>query len=279
MSIGVDIIMSQLSPTFTDRTAQLKIPSVNVTGIPISALLFRDQIEAITVWAKRGVSKFVCVANVHMLMEAHWDYDFRAVLESADLVTPDGMPLVWLMRFLGCHNQDRVAGLDIFLAVCDRAQAEGHKIFFIGSTDDVLLTMRHRLAEDFPTLQVAGMISPPFHSMTEQEDKELVEAVNTSDASIVFVALGCPKQERWMKEHHGRINAVMIGVGAVFSLYAGFQKRAPFWVRKVGMEWLYRLVQEPRRLWKRYGTTIPPFIWLAMKQVAHVNFSKFSRHV
>lgn len=251
-----------------------RIPTVNVVDTPVSALLFESQIDMILGWARHRISKFVCVANVHMLMEAHWNQEFQAVLKRADLVTPDGMPLVWLMRLLGCQQQDRVAGLDLFLSVCERAQESGTRIFFIGSTEEVLANMRDRLTKEFPRLQIAGMISPPFRELTATEDQELVNTVNASGAQVVFVALGCPKQEHWMKQHHGRINAVMVGVGAVFSLYAGFQKRAPLWVREAGLEWLYRLVQEPKRLWKRYGTTIPPFLWLAAQQVVFNTYKR-----
>lgn len=259
--------------------SESQIPTVNVVNTPVSALLFEGQIDTIFGWAKRRISKFVCVANVHMLMEAHWNQEFRKVLENADLVTPDGMPLVWLMRLLGCQGQDRVAGLDIFLSVCQRAQECGHKIYFLGSTDDVLVRMGEKLAKDFPKLHIAGMMSPPFRELTAAEDAALVDAVNSSGAEIVFVALGCPKQERWMQQHHGHINAVMLGVGAVFSLYAGCQKRAPLWVREAGLEWLYRLLQEPKRLWKRYGTTIPPFLWLASQQVMAMAFNKVFRQL
>lgn len=248
--------------------------SVNVVSSPISALPFDRQIDVMVDWAKQKVSKFVCVANVHMLMEAHWNKDFQAVLEKADLVTPDGMPLVWLLRVFGFKDQDRVAGLDILLALCKRAELEGQSVLFVGSTEETLSRIRCRLLSDFPNLKLAGMIAPPFRDLTFDEDKHLVHNINRSGATIVFVAFGCPKQESWMAQHRDRIDAVMVGLGAAFPLYAGNHQRAPLWVREHGLEWIYRLIQEPGRLWKRYITTIPPFLWLASKQIIQLFINK-----
>ena len=253
---------------------------VNIVSSPVSALPFDRQIDMMINWAKQNVSRFVCVANVHMLMEAHWHSDFRGVLEKADLVTPDGMPLVWLLRILGFKNQDRVAGLDILLALCKRAEQEGEKVLFVGSTHAILHRIRCRLRKDFPKLKLVGTISPPFGDLSPKDDECLAEEINQSGVTIVFVAFGCPKQERWMAQHRDRINAVMVGLGAAFSVYAGFQHRAPRWIRDCGFEWLYRLIQEPGRLWKRYGTTIPPFLWLVTKQLTQFFFAQYvSREV
>ncbi|MEO0455874.1 MAG: WecB/TagA/CpsF family glycosyltransferase [Cyanobacteria bacterium P01_A01_bin.114] len=243
------------------------ISKVNVVSSPVTALVFEQQIEVMLDWAKQRLSKVVCVANVHMLMEAHWHHDLKSVLETADIVTPDGMPLVWMMRLLGARAQDRVAGLDIFHAVCHKAALEGVSIYLVGSTSEVLNTMKAKLQDDFPSLKVAGLAPLPFRPLTEAEDEELVNAINESGAGIAMVSLGCPKQERWMGDHRGPLNAVMIGLGGAFPVYAGLNKRAPKWIRDAGLEWLYRLAQEPRRLWKRYGTTIPPFIVLAIQQL------------
>ena len=256
-----------------------QLPKVTLLSSPVSALPFTSQVEMITIWAKKRVSKCVFVANVHMLMEAYWDKSFHSALQTADLVTPDGMPLVWLMRSLGVKNQDRVAGLDILLAVCKRAEKNGQSIFFVGSTNEVLAKIRTRLNQDFPCLQIAGMISPPFRPLTTSEDEELVHQINSSGAEIIFVAFGCPKQENWMIQHRKRINGVMIGIGAAFPLYAGLHQRAPLWAREAGLEWLYRLFQEPQKLAKRYGKTIPPFILLAMKQLVSDLMLKHIRNI
>lgn len=236
-------------------------------GSLVTALTFEQQIRVIIDWASHRLSKVTFVANVHMLMEAYWNQGFQGFLNQADLVTPDGMPLVWMMRCLGFPQQDRVAGMDIFLALCDQASKRGISVCLVGSTSEILATIRSRLSQDFPSLIIACAEPLPFRPLTEAEDEELVARINSSGAGIVFVALGCPKQEYWMSNHKDRIDAVMVGVGAVFAVYSGVQKWAPKWCREAGLEWLYRLIQEPRRLWKRYGTTIPPFIWLSIKQL------------
>ncbi|MGF1499785.1 MAG: WecB/TagA/CpsF family glycosyltransferase [Elainellaceae cyanobacterium] len=244
-----------------------QLPRADITGSPVTALPLKDQVAIMVEWAKRCSSRVVCVANVHMLMESYWDISLRKVLESADLVTPDGMPLVWMMKAMGFQSQDRVAGMDIFLSACQQAAEHNISIYLLGSTQDVLHRMQERLKEDFPTLKIAGVESPPFRPLTQAEDAELVERINSSGAGFTFVSLGCPKQEYWMADHYGKIQSVMVGIGGVFPVYAGIKKHAPKWVRDNGLEWLYRLVQEPRRLAKRYLTTIPPFMWLAVQQI------------
>jgi len=247
--------------------AEMFLPTQKVLDFPITALRFEDQIQTILKWAIAQESRTVCVANVHMLMEAHWNPDFANVLKNSDMVTPDGMPLVWMMRRMGSRYQDRVAGMDIFVETCQHAQTHNISVFFVGSQTEILAKMRTRLEQEFPQLKVAGMEPLPFRPLTETEDEVLIKKINSSGAGVVWVSLGCPKQEKWMAQHKGKIRAVMIGVGGVFPVYAGIQKRAPRIVRDLGLEWLYRWVQEPRRLWRRYATTIPAFMWLAAKQL------------
>ena len=236
------------------------LPKINVIDSPLTALPFHQQIELMLQWANHNLSKVVCVANVHMLVEATWHADLGAVLKSADLVTPDGMPLVWMMNLLGARAQDRVAGMDILLALCQAASSRNCSIFFVGSTSETLQRMQLGLERDFPNLQIAGMEPLPFRPLTPSEDEALITKINQSGAGFLMVCLGCPKQERWMAQHKNKIQAVMIGLGGAFPVYAGIQRRAPLIVRKSGLEWLYRLIQEPRRLWGRYRKTIPPFI-------------------
>lgn len=244
------------------------VPSQNVIGYPITALPFKDQIGLMLDWGKQHLSKVVCVANVHMLVEAYRDTVLASVLEEqADLVTPDGMPLVWMLQLQGISKQDRVAGVDILLALCQQAPRENISVFFLGSEDSIMQRMRQRLERDFPELTIAGMEPLPFRPLTSTEEEEIAQKVNASGAGLVFVSLGCPKQELWMSRQKGKIQAVMIGLGGAFPVYAGIHKRAPKIVRQLGFEWAYRLIQEPNRLWKRYGKTIPPFICLATKQL------------
>ncbi len=243
------------------------LPTKVVLDFPITALRLNDQAETILQWALAHESKTVCVANVHMLMEAYWNPEFGNILKSADIVTPDGMPLVWMMRQMGARQQDRVAGMDIMMALCELAQAMNVSVFFLGSQNEILSRMRSRLEQEFPKLKIAAMEPLPFRPLTESEDEALVTKIHSSGAGLVLVSLGCPKQEKWMAQHKGKIQAVMIGLGGVFPVYAGVHKRAPRVIRELGFEWLYRWVQEPRRLWERYTKTIPPFIWLATKQL------------
>lgn len=249
---------------------QIIIPAEKLLNIPVACLPFEEQIMLMLRWAKIRASKIVCLANVHMIMEAYSNPIFKKVLDQADLVTPDGRPLVWMLRKLGIHNQNQVAGMDVFLNLCDLAENAGIKIYFLGSTEDILIKIKNKLNQEYPILKVAGMKAIPYISIDEifqSQDRELIEEINSSGAGIVFICLGCPKQEIWMAQHQGLIQGVMIGVGAVFSMYAGINPRAPHWIQHIGMEWLYRLLQEPRRLWHRYGSTIPPFMYLAIRQL------------
>ena len=246
------------------------IPKKEVINIPLTCVPFNEQMMLILRWAKMRASKAVCLANVHMLMEAQRNASYRQVLHQADLVTPDGKPLVLMLRRLGILHQNQVAGMDVFENLCELAQQAGISVYFLGSTEDILNKMKQRISQDYPILKVAGMNSIPFMSVDEirtTRDESLIEEVNNSGAGIVFVCLGCPKQEVWMSQYQGYIKGVMIGVGAVFAMYAGLTPRAPHLIQQAGMEWLYRLVQEPRRLWHRYSSTIPPFMYLAAKQL------------
>ncbi|MDB9315529.1 WecB/TagA/CpsF family glycosyltransferase [Spirulina sp. CS-785/01] len=267
--VGIGYLLSQ--QRLTQESGQLHsnhiVPKVNVTGAPITQLSKAAHIQTILQWAKHNQSRTVYAANVHMLMEAYWCADFATVLHNADMATPDGMPLVWMMKLLGNKRQERVTGSDLFQEICSQAQVQGVSVYFVGSETPVLDRMKTRLQQDFPKLAIAGMEPLPFRPLTESEDEALIQRINESGAGVVFVALGCPKQEKWIAQHRGKINAVMCGVGAVFAIYAGLVKRAPERWQKLGLEWLYRLVQEPQRLWKRYTSTIPPFLWLAVQQL------------
>ena len=256
------------------------IPTKNLLDIPVTCLPFEEQIMLMLRWAKARTSKVVCLANVHMLIEAYRDRSFSNVLHNADLVTPDGKPLVMMLRRLGIKHQNQVAGMDVFLNLCDLAQQTGIKVYFLGSTEKILKKIEQKLSHEYPILQVAGMKSIPYiatQDIAKSYDGELIEEINQSGAGIVFVCLGCPKQEIWMSHYKSSIQGVMVGVGAVFSMYAGVNPRAPRWVQQVGLEWLYRLLQEPRRLWWRYGSTIPPFIYLALRQLVIPYKQKLSR--
>lgn len=246
------------------------IPTTWVLNSPITSLCLEEQIFLMLKWARTRESRSVCLANVHMIMEAYWNQNFAQVLKSADLVSPDGMPLVWMLRKLGISDQNRVAGMDVFLNLCELAQQSRISVFFLGSQTEILEKIKQRLTREFPALQVAGMEALPFRPLADvmkTEDEEVVDKINKSGAGLLFVCLGCPKQEFWISRHRGKIKAVMIGLGAVFPTYAGIYRHAPRYIRELGLEWLYRLCQEPSRLWNRYSQTIPPFVYLALKQI------------
>lgn len=252
------------------RKFSKKLETQSVIGFPVTAEPFETQVDTILGWAQRRLSKIVCVANVHMLIEAKSNIGFASILHRADMLTPDGMPLAWLTSWMNKRRQDRVAGMDIFLSLCRKASQERVSLFFLGSTPEILNNIEQRLNREYPNLPIAGIEDLPFRPLTYAEDMELVHRINRSGAGIVLLSLGCPKQERWMNAHKHKINAVMIGVGGVFPVFAGLHKWAPAWVRKSGFEWLYRLIQEPQRLWKRYASTIPFFLLLAAKQIIKV---------
>lgn len=238
----------------------------SVVGARLDAVSFDQTVFRISDWALIGESRYVCIANVHMLVEAHNDPIFAGVLEQADLVTPDGMPLVVALRLLHGVRQERVAGMDLMPALIAEAARRSISVFFYGSTADILERVVLRARSEYPALLFAGAYSPPFRRLTAEEEAADISRINSSGARIVFVALGCPRQEKWMARNKGKINAVMIGIGGVFPVYAGVQSRAPLWMQQCSLEWLYRLIQEPSRLLKRYLVTNTTFLFLLAKE-------------
>lgn len=223
-----------------------------ILGIRIDGTSYQDACDRISLWAHTKQSCYIIAANVHVVMTAYWNRAYRRVLDHAVLVTPDGMPLVWGLRRLGIAHQGRVYGPDLMLAWCDRAAHEQLPIYLYGGTDAMLQRLVQNLQQQFPDLTIAGTHAPPFRSLTPVEEAADIEAIHQSGAPVVFVGLGCPKQEEWMARQQGKLNAVMIGVGAAFSFHSGEVSQAPRWMMAWGLEWVYRLWQEPRRLWRRY---------------------------
>lgn len=244
---------------------------LDILGSHISTGSYESFVEEIVGRGKRQESSYVCVANVHMVMEAHKDLEFRKILNEADITTPDGMPLVKGMKMLYGREQDRVAGMDLMPSLLEEAEARSMSVYFYGSTDEVLGKITERARKEFPQLHIAGAYSPPFRKLSKDEENEIIRNINASEPNLLFVALGCPKQEKWMARHVGKIDACMLGVGGAFPVYAGEQSRAPMWMQKMSLEWLYRLILEPGRLWKRYMVTNSAFIfhfvkrWIGMK--------------
>lgn len=237
-----------------------------VLGAHIDALPWDAAIARLLGWAHGRESRYVTICNVHVVVSASRDAAYREIINGSDMATPDGAPVAWMLRRQGFAGQPRISGPDVMWALCERAAAEGLPIYCYGSTDATLALLEQRLRAAFPALRMA-MESPPFRALGAEEDAAAVERINASGAGIVFVGLGCPKQERWMAAHRGTVNAVMIGVGAAFDFHAGTVQRAPAWMRDNGLEWLHRLLSEPRRLWKRYLVTNTLFIVGAARQL------------
>jgi N-acetylglucosaminyldiphosphoundecaprenol N-acetyl-beta-D-mannosaminyltransferase len=239
-----------------------KIERVNVLGVGVSAINIPMALEQIDLWIKgRDVKTYVTVSGVHGVMESQRDEAIRRMHNDAGMVTPDGMPLVWLGKMAGHKHMDRVYGPDLMLALMEKSQKEGFRHYFYGGADGVPELLKRKLEEKYPGIQIVGTYSPPFRALTQEEDAQIVQMINDTRPDIVWIGLSTPKQEKWMSAHVGRISApVMIGVGAAFDFHAGLKSQAPRAIQRSGFEWLYRLITEPRRLWKRYLVNNPLFI-------------------
>jgi len=243
----------------------------SVLGVQVDVLTWDVAAARILEWASRHESRSVCICNVHNIVTALQDEAHAESLESADMVTPDGAPVAWMLRKKGHLKQDRISGPELMLKCCERAAETGESIFLYGGTPATLSLLERNLRLRFPALKIAGAHSPPFRSLTDAEDAAIVDMINRSGAGIVWIGLGCPKQEAWMRTHRGRINAVMVGVGAAFDFHAGVIKRAPVWMQQNGLEWLYRLSQDPRRLAKRYAVTNTVFLLGVLRELGQLS--------
>ncbi|MEL6654483.1 MAG: WecB/TagA/CpsF family glycosyltransferase [Bacteroidota bacterium] len=238
-----------------------KIPFLHTR---ISTGSFEDFVQRVLDLGRQKQSSYTCCVNVHMIVESRQDMALKAAVDGADLAAPDGMPLCKVLKMKDNIEQERVAGMDLVPELLRRAAQEGLKVFFYGDTDEVLDALSQKSQTEFADLQIAGRYSPPFRALSEQEDQEIVDMINDSDADILFVALGCPKQEKWMAAHKGKVHASMLGIGNAFRTYLGYEKRAPQWMQKFALEWLYRLAQNPRRLFKRYFVSNSIFLLLLL---------------
>lgn len=248
--------MSHAVPEATGAKAR-----VDVLGVGVSAIDMPTAVDHVEEWIRQGTQTYVCVTGVHGVMESQRDEELRRIHNASGMTTPDGMPMVWAGHWAGASWMKRVYGPDLMLAICERAVQTGWRSFFYGGREGVPERLAERLAGRFPGLTVVGTYSPPFRALTPEEDEALVERINASQADLVWVGLSTPKQERWMAAHVGRLNApVMLGVGAAFDIHAGTLAQAPAWMQRRGLEWLYRLVREPRRLWRRYLSNNPRFL-------------------
>jgi N-acetylglucosaminyldiphosphoundecaprenol N-acetyl-beta-D-mannosaminyltransferase len=246
-------------------------PRVNVLGVGVHALNLRSAVAVLQSAIASRTQGYVCVTGVHGVVEAQSDPSFRAILNGALLNTPDGMPMVWIGRGSGFHEMDRVYGPDLLLEVCAASESTGWKHFFYGGGPGTAEALASVLRSRFPRLQIVGTYTPPFRPLTPDELKEFQARVAATRPDIIWVGLSTPKQELFMASTLSRLDVpVMIGIGAAFDLISGRVRQSPRWIQRSGFEWLYRLIQEPRRLWKRYLRNNPLFVWRLFLQLSRL---------
>lgn len=242
-------------------------PRPEVLGVPMSALSMNEAIAAIDEWIHQGQRQYICTIDVHALVESHFASDVRDIYRSAGIAAPDGMPLVWLLHQSGYHAADRICGPDLMPMVFRESQSRGYRHFLYGSTEDTLSLLRQQLNRNFPGAKIVGYHSPPFRPLTCDEEREIDELLNAANPDIVWVGLGAPKQDRWMAAHRNTLKApILIGVGGAFEMMAGKVKRAPRVLRRTGCEWMFRMIQEPRRLSRRYLKSNFQFVLMLASQ-------------
>ena len=238
-----------------------------IAGVGFDLVGYEDVLARITGWRERGERGYVVLANPHSVMLCQRDPAMRMATEGAGLTLPDGVGIILAAKLLRYPQRGRVAGPTLLLRLCDWGRQHGYRHYFYGGWQGVAESLASRLRDEFPGLHVAGTHSPPFRTVTEEEDAALIEKINLARPDIVWVGLGAPKQEKWMAAHVGRVEAAaMIGVGAAFDFHSGNVRWAPPWVRWLGLEWLFRLACEPRRMWRRYLLDSPHFLLRVLMQ-------------
>lgn len=256
-------MLAVVKPTTTNKAFMRR--GAHVLDSHIDAASWDEVISRIAGWAAHRQSRVVALCNVHSVVTASQDVAFNKVIAQSDLALPDGAPVAWAMRREGFAQQERISGPDLMWRYLGVAEQLGQSVFFYGSSNDTLDRLMVRIKAAFPKIKIVGLESPPYRELSDAEDQAYVDQINQSGAHVVFVGLGCPKQEAWMASHRGRIKGVMLGVGAAFDYHAGTIQRAPVWMQKAGLEWLHRLASEPRRLAKRYTVTNSIFIYRMAK--------------
>jgi N-acetylglucosaminyldiphosphoundecaprenol N-acetyl-beta-D-mannosaminyltransferase len=245
----------------------------SILGVNVSALNVQMALEQLGHWVTTRTQHYVCVAPAHSIMDGYNQPALKQIFNGSGMTTPDGMAVVWLLKLKGYRHVQRVYGPDLLLATCEYGLQKGYRHYFYGGAPGVADRLVERLSKKFPGLQVAGTFTPPFHPMSVEDDEKIIDEINQAQADIVWVGLGSPKQEYWMHTHMGRLNApIMVGVGAAFDFLSGTKPQAPLWMQRSGLEWLFRLANEPGRLWPRYRQ-YPKFILLAVAELLGVNQS------
>ena len=238
-----------------------------ILGLPVSAIRMVDALNAVQSWIANHDPHYICCVPAHAVMEAYDHPELRTVYAESGLNTPDGMAIVWLLRRAGHPEVGRVYGPDLLLKACEYGLAHGWRHYFYGGTQTAMDSLVIKLANRFPSFKVAGAESPPFRPLTAVEEEEMAAHIRAAAPDIIWVGLGSPKQEQWMYDHVAGLGVpVLVGVGAAFDFLSGTKPQAPRWVQRSGLEWFYRLVSEPRRLWRRYLLGYPRFAWLVAMQ-------------
>ena len=237
---------------------------MKIVGVDIDPTSYLKASQATISWAFEGASKYVCAATVHTIMEAYDSSEFRQIINHADMATPDGMPLVWLLKIKGYPAQTRVYGPTLMLHILELASRDKIPIGLFGGSTASLTALQKNLSNRYPSLSIDYVYSPPFRELSGEEDNQICVEIINSGVRILFVGLGCPKQERWMAAHKDKLNVVMLGVGAAFDFHSGIKSQAPAWMQNAGLEWFFRFLNEPLRLWRRYLWHNPRFIILAI---------------
>ncbi|MDM8531941.1 WecB/TagA/CpsF family glycosyltransferase [Anaerolineales bacterium HSG25] len=245
------------------------LPRVNILGVGIHAITMTDALQQITAWINQQARAYVSVCTVHTIMECQQNQPMRQAVNQADMATPDGMPLVWLGRHHSDQPVNRVYGPDLLLAMCELSVEHGYRHFFYGGAEGVPQQLARAMQNRFPELQVAGAYSPPFRPLSAAEDAEMIKIINHAQPDIIWVGLGTPKQDLWMAAQRVNLTApVLLGVGAAFNMHTGQLRQAPMWMQQNGLEWLFRLSQEPSRLWYRYLIYNPLFVLKVLGQMS-----------
>lgn len=242
-----------------------QLDRIDIAGVGISAIDMAQAVDFIEHAVAEDARTYICITGAHGVIECRRDPVLREIHAAAGLVTPDGMPVVWALRALGVPQVSRVYGPDFMLAVCGRFNA---RHFFYGGAPGVADILAEKLSARFADLAVAGTYCPPFRDLTEDEIDEICAHINASGAQVVWVGLSTPKQEKWMARVRDRLDApVLVGVGAAFDFHAGVKRQAPRWMQRNGLEWLFRVLSEPRRLGPRYLRIVPTFAVLSLAQI------------
>ncbi len=248
--------------TFALPDSQFVHPYADVLGVKVSAINLGQAVSLAEQWVATGKPGYICVTGVHGVMEAQSDLCFRRILNNAVINTPDGMPMTWVGRLQGFEHMDRVYGPDFMTAMCQLSVERGYRNFLYGGKPGVAEFLSETLQTRFPGLQMVGTYTPPFRSLTPEEETEVIAQVRESGAQIVWVGLSTPKQERFMARYVDALQVpLLVGVGAAFDYHTGHIRDCSAWVKRAGLQWLHRLLQDPRRLWKRYLLNNPAFLW------------------